>query len=335
MGAACSCATHSATAQQPARSRPRSASSTRRCTVVATLKGEGLYERSVIVVTSDNGAPSAATAAAWTRRSNFPLRGREVAQLRGRRARARGRALAAHPGAAARLGVHGAVPRDRLAADARAARGRVRRRRRVRRRLRPPAALFGAARGAEPAERRTTVPLLLTYLPVGDGGDGGNGAFVAELAPNTTFKLMLNAPDINWYGPNGATSGACVDGCTGWVDFEHADVPALRSGRRPVRDDEPVERVRVRRRAPRDGRRFCEAYLDMKPSVYQACNKTVFKSAFQANENYTTAVTDIASLGVYKSEYWSTPTIPNCTFSRFSGVGAQRVRPRRADMAFS
>ena len=67
--------------------------------------------------------------------------------------------------------------------------------------------------------------------------------------------------------------------------------------------------------------RFCEAYLDMKPSVYQACNKTVFKSAFQANENYTTAVTDIASLGVYKSEYWSTPTIPMNSWSEWPAVG--------------
>ena len=284
--------------------------------VVAALEAAGLYERAVVIVTSDNGAPTS-QGGGVNGGSNYPYRGGKMyyydggvrvpayvhsplipKPLRGSEFTGLFHATDWLP-TLARLA--GASAGDVAFADG----------------FDHSAALFGAARGAEPAERRTTVPLLLTYLPVGDGGDGGNGAFVAELAPNTTFKLMLNAPDINWYGPNGATSGACVDGCTGWVDSSTPTYQLYDLGADPYETTNlwnASEYAAVRREM---AARFCEAYLDMKPSVYQACNKTVFKSAFQANENYTTAVTDIASLGVYKSEYWSTPTIPNCTFAAF------------------
>ena len=65
--------------------------------------------------------------------------------------------------------------------------------------------MLGTSPVSRNAARRTTVPLHLTYLPAGEQGTLGGGAFVADLSGNRTYKLMRNNPSALWYGPEGLT----------------------------------------------------------------------------------------------------------------------------------
>ena len=143
------------------------------------------------------------------------------------------------------------------------------------------------------------------------------GALVADLGPNVTFKIMYNSPKEAWYGPE--DEWLSHDG-TGYTWEEDDDV--LTYQLYDLRGD-PMETMNLWSvPAFRDARDkmvslFCAAYLNMTSSAYVTEDIGPFLAAYRANGNFTTWVVETSAAEVYMPEWWSTPSMSNCTFARF------------------
>ena len=292
--------------------------------VVKAVKAAGLYKRSLVVITSDNGAPTP-QAGGVNGGSNYPYRGGKMyymeggvrvpayvhsplipKAMRGREYRGLFHATDWLP----TLGYLAGAAAGSLAFADGVDHGRI---------------LFDEADDTA-SHLRTTVPLMITYLGYNESGEGGNGAFVADLPATNrtsggTYKIMMNTPKIYWYGPEDnehfCSNGANGTHCTGFSFSDYPTYMLYDLGNDPFETTNLWAQLEYRAVRAHMARLFCTAYLTMTPSNYQSSNRTGTKKAFNDNDNYTTWVVETTTQSVYRSLWWATPTMSNCTFAEF------------------